>query len=128
MLVSRNLNENLVKIKDLIRLEKNLTIDLININGVDGLFISKNYIDVDIIKFMKQYFGDVRGFENISFTQSLEPTKKLNLEKSIEIQDVNKYLLSNKAVLVIDGVPQVYGIGVDNYNSGLSYFNNYDIT
>ncbi len=116
MLVSRDLYENLVKIKDLVRLERNLVIDLIDINGVEGLFISKTNIDSSVFKFMKQYFGDLSGFENTSFTQSLEPTKKLDLKKSIEIEDINRFLNSNMAVLVIDGVPQIYGIGVDNYN------------
>ncbi len=122
MLVSRDLHENLIKIKDLVKLERNLVIDLIDINGVEGLFISKNYIDSSIYKFMKQYFGKISGFEHTSFTQSLEPVKKLDLQKSVEIEDVNKFLNSNKAVLVIDGISQIYGVGVDNYGQ------NYEIS
>ncbi len=121
MLVSGNLYENLVQIKDLVKLERNLVIDLIDINGVEGLFISKNYIDSSIFKFMKQYFGNVSGFEHTSFTQSLEPVKKLDLEKSVSLEDVNKFLNTNKAVLVIDGIPQIYGIGVDNYSYSQLY-------
>ncbi len=116
MLVSGNLNENLIHIKDLVRLERNLVIDLIDINGVEGLFISKSYVDSSIFKFMKQYFGNVKGFENTSFTQSLEPTRRLDLQKSVCLEDVNRFLNNNKAVLVIDGIPQIYGVGVDNYN------------
>ncbi len=122
MLVSRDLHENLVKIKDLVKLERNLVIDLIDINGVEGLFISKSYIDSSIYKFMKQYFGNISGFEHTSFTQSLDPVKKLDLKKSVEIEDVNKFLNNNKAVLVIDGIPQIYGVGVDNYRQ------NYEIS
>ncbi len=122
MLVSRDLHENLMKIKDLVKLERNLVIDLIDINGVEGLFVSKAFIDSSIFKFMTQYFGEIHGFENTSFSQSLEPVKKLDLQKSFNIEDINKYLNNNMAVLVIDGIPQIYGIGVDNYNYSKDFF------
>ncbi len=114
MTVSKSLNENLINLKDLLKFEKHLVIDLIDVNGVEGVFISKNFIDFDIIKFIKNYFGDVRGFENVSITQSMSPPKKLHLEKSLDIADVNIFLNSNMAVLVIDDVPYLYGICVDN--------------
>ncbi len=114
MTVSKDLNENLIKLKDLLKYEKNLAIDLIDINGVEGVFISKTYIDFDIIKFIKNYFGEVRGFENVSITQSMTPPKKLHLEKSMVIEDINIFLNSNMAVLIIDGVPHLYGICTDD--------------
>lgn len=122
MTVSKSLNENLVSLKDLLKFEKHLIVDLIDVNGVEGVFISKNFIDFDIIKFMRNYFGEVRGFENINITQSMSPPKKLHLEKSLYVEDVNKFLNNNKAVLVIDGIPQIYGVGVDNYRQ------NYEIS
>ncbi len=121
MLVSKNLYENLVKIKELLKLEGNLVIDLINVNVVEGLLVSKSIIDGNIYRFMKHYFGDVGGFENSSFTQSLEPIKKLDLQKSVNIEDINRFLNSNMAVLVIEGIPQLYGIGVDNYRHNQYY-------
>ncbi len=116
MIVSKDLNENLINIKDLLKFEKNLAIDLIDVNGVDGVFISKTNIDFDIIKFIKNYFGEVRGFENVSITQVMTPPKKLHLEKSMVIEDINIFLNSNMAVLIIDGVPHLYGISTDDDN------------
>ncbi len=114
MIVSKSLNENLIRIKELLKFEKNLVIDLIDINGVEGVFMSKNLIDYDIIKFIKNYFGEVRGFENISITQTMTPPKKLHLEKSLNVEDINVFLNSNMAVLIIEGVPYLYGISVDD--------------
>ncbi len=116
MTVSKSLNENLIKMKELLKFEKHLVVDLIDVNGVDSVFISKNFIDFDIIKFIRNYFGDVRGFENVSITQTMSPPKKLHLEKSLNIEDINIFLNSNMAVLVIEGVPYLYGICVDNGN------------
>ncbi len=120
MIVSKDLSDNLIKIKDLLKFEKNLVIDLIDINGVEGVFISKNFIDFDIIKFIRDYFGEVRGFENVSITQSMSPPKKLHLEKSVEVEDINIFLNSNMAVLIIDGVPYLYAISTDDYNVNVS--------
>lgn len=117
MVVSKILYENLIKISEQIKYEKNLAIDLIYVNGVECVFISKTNIDRTILKFIKQYFGDVKGFENMKFTQSLEIDKKqkqLSIEKSYEIYDVRKFLIQGFAVLVIEGIPQIYGIGTKN--------------
>lgn len=121
MIVSKILYENLIKISEQIRFEKNLAIDLININGVEGLFISKNNIDIDILKFIKKYFGEVKGFENTNVFQSMSVggnSKKLEVKKSYEMQDVMNFLEIGLAVLVIEGIPQIYGIGIDN-NAGV---------
>ncbi len=123
MLVSRKLDENLKIIQDKIKFERNLVIDLLDINGREAVFISKKGIDYNVIKFIKNYFGNVTGFERVDFTQSLEPAKKLDLKKSFDINDVNTYLNENKAVLILDGVPHMYGIGVDNSNLSNSYIN-----
>ncbi len=104
------------------KFEKHLAIDLIDINGVEGVFISKTFIDFDIIKFIKNYFGEVRGFENVSITQSMAPPKKLHLEKSTVVEDINMFLNSNMAVLIIDGVPHMYGISTDESGVDSDFF------
>ncbi len=114
MLVSRKLEDNLQIVQDKIKFERDLVIDLLDINGRDAVFISKKGIDYSVVKFIKNYFGNVTGFERVNFTQSLEPAKKLDLKKSFNISDINTYLNENKAVLMLDGVPHMYGIGVDN--------------
>ncbi len=120
MTISKNLNENLIKIKDLIKHEKNLAIDLINVSGFEGVIISNKFVDLDIIKFVKSYFGDVRGFENVSFTESATTENKLRLEKSVDLKDINFYLNSGMAIFLLEGNTNIYGIST-NYENIVSF-------
>ncbi len=121
MIVSRNLTENLSRIKNLIRLERNLSVDLVDVEGVSGFFVSRKAIDADVIKFINRYFGEIKGFENTAFFQTLSPVKKLELKKSSQIEDINVFLNENKSVLVINGLPHLYGIGIDNKHISPAY-------
>lgn len=115
MFVSRVLKENLYSIKNIVRLEKNLLFDLVNIGDLEGFFISRSHINIDIIKLVNREFGEMKNFDSRIISQSVNVVEKVNIKKSSRLEDISKFLNENKCILVIDGIPFIYGIGIETY-------------